>query len=82
MDTAELRKARDTTLAAHVDAENRNDVDAVIATFKHPRYELVPVGEIFDGDLPSIAVFEFDGADLMCERVYYDAGAFAALAGD
>jgi len=33
-------------------------------------------------DLPSIAVFEFDGADLMCERVYYDAGAFAALAGD
>ena len=105
-------------------------MDAVIATFKHPRYELVPVGEIFDGeaevrryyrekeargrrryevvkayhadeaviveirtlsleprpphrvDLPSIAVFEFDGADLMCERVYYDAGAFAALAGD
>ena len=33
-------------------------------------------------DLPSIAVFEFDGADLMCERVYYDAGAFAAVAGD
>jgi hypothetical protein len=130
MDAAELRKARDEILAAHVDAENRSDVDAVIATFKHPRYELVPVREIFDGeaevrryyrekeargrrryevvqayhadeaviveirtlsleprppyrvDLPSIAVFEFDGADLMCERVYYDAGAFAALAGD
>ena len=128
MDAAELRKARDELLAAHVDAENLGDVDAVIATFKHPRYELVPVGEIFDGeaevrryyrekeargrrryevvrayhaddaviveirtlsleprppyrvDLPSIAVFEFDGADLMCERVYYDAGAFAALA--
>ena len=70
MGAAELRKARDKTLAAHVDAENRNDVDAVIATFRHPRYELVPVGEIFDG------------ADLTCERVYYDAGAFAALAGD
>lgn len=130
MDAARLRKARDELLAAHVDAENRGDLDAVIATFKHPRYELVPVGEIFDGetevrhyyrekeargrrryevvkayhadeavimeirtlpleprppyrvDQPSIVVFEFDGADLMCERVYYDAGAFAALAGD
>ena len=50
MDAAELRKARDEILAVHVDAENRNDVDAVIATFKHPSYELVPVGEIFDGE--------------------------------
>jgi hypothetical protein len=50
MDAAELRKARDGILAVHVNAENRNDVDAVIATFKHPRYELVPVGEIFDGE--------------------------------
>jgi ketosteroid isomerase-like protein len=130
MDAAQLRKRRDEILALHVDAENRNDVDAVIATFKHPRYELVPTQEIFDGeaevrryyrekeargrrryevvrdyhaddavifeiktlsleaqppyrvDLPSIAVFEFDGTDLMCERVYYDAGAFAAVAGD
>jgi ketosteroid isomerase-like protein len=130
MDAAQLRKRRDEILALHVDAENRNDVDAVIATFKHPRYELVPTQEIFDGeaevrryyrekeargrrryevvrayyaddaviveiktlsleaqppyrvDLPSIAVFEFDRTDLMCERVYYDAGAFAAVAGD
>ena len=50
MDAAELRKARDEVLAVHVGAENRNDVDAVIATFKHPRYELVPVREIFDGE--------------------------------
>ena len=50
MDAAELRKARYEILAVHVDAENRNDVDAVIATFRHARYELVPVGEIFDGE--------------------------------
>jgi hypothetical protein len=50
MDAAELRKARDEILAVHVDAENRGDADAVIATFKHPRYERVPVGEIFDGE--------------------------------
>src|SRR5271155_4335556 len=121
--TADLRAQREQLLLEHVEAENTNDVDAVIATFAHPRYELVPTQEIFDGDaevrryyrekeargrrryeivrlyhaddaviveirplsleprppyrvdLPSIAVFEFDGADLMCERVYYDAGA-------
>lgn len=32
----------------HIDAENRHDVDAVIATFHHPRYEVN--GETSDGE--------------------------------
>ena len=128
--TTELRAHREQLLLEHVEAENQNDVDAVIATFAHPRYELVPAEEIFDGeaevrryyrekeergrrrygivrlyhsddaviveirtlsmepappyrvDLPSIAVFEFDGPRLMCERVYYDLASFVRVAGD
>ena len=128
--TTDLRADREQLLLRHVQAENDNDVDAVIATFAHPRYELVPTAEIFDGDaevrryyrekeargrrryeivrlyhsddaviveirtlstepgppyrvdLPSIAVFEFDGPRLTCERVYYDLESFMRVAGD
>jgi hypothetical protein len=128
--TADLRAQREQILLEHVEAENNNDVDAVIATFARPRYELVPTEEIFDGDaevrryyrekeargrrryeivqlyhsddaviveirtlsmepappyrvdLPSIAVFEFDGPRLMCERVYYDLASFTRAAGN
>lgn len=34
----------------HMDAENRKDFDAVIATFRHPRYELIASGHVFDGE--------------------------------
>lgn len=34
----------------HMDAENRLDFDAVIATFAHPRYELIASGLTFDGE--------------------------------
>ena len=33
----------------HMEAENRLDFDAALATFSHPRYELVGLGQVFDG---------------------------------
>lgn len=33
----------------HVDAENRADYEAALATFSHPRYEYVASDEIYDG---------------------------------
>jgi hypothetical protein len=120
MDAA-LKQQRADLLAEHVAAENDDDVDRVIATFRTPRYELVATGQVFDGeaevrryytekesrgrnhyevldlhfaessvvvelrttsvepaggppaiDFRSIAVFEFDGPELTCERVYWD----------
>lgn len=44
------RERRERLLAAHVAAENVVDVDAVIETFSHPRYELVPLNEVYDGE--------------------------------
>src|SRR5262245_27794001 len=32
-----------------MEAENRHDFDAVLATFDHPRYELVATGDVYDG---------------------------------
>jgi predicted ester cyclase len=46
----DLQRARQAVLDAHSAAETAHDLDAVIATFHHPRYEIVPTGEVFDGE--------------------------------
>lgn len=45
-----LRDRRIEVVRAHMDAENRRDIDAVLATFARPRYELMGSGSVFDGD--------------------------------
>lgn len=47
---SDLRQRRIATVHEHMEAENRLDFDAVIATFSHPRYELMPTGRVFDGE--------------------------------
>ena len=127
---ADLRTAREAIVREHMESENRHDFDATIATFAHPRYELIATGEVHNGEeevrayfassratfpdqrnelvalhhsddaviveanlygthlgpyrgLPPTgrtfemrfcALFVFDEADLICERVYFDAG--------
>jgi steroid delta-isomerase-like uncharacterized protein len=124
-----LREERERTVRRHMAAENAHDFDSVIATFAHPRYELVATGQVHDGERavreyfretrsafpdqrnelislrhaddavvvelwllgtqrgrllgiePSgrefrcrmTAIFLFEGAQLVCERVYFDA---------
>jgi len=41
----------------HMESENRHDFDTTIATFDHPRYELVPTGDVFDGEQEVRAYF-------------------------
>ena len=43
------REGRDAVIREHMDSENRLDFDATLATFSHPRYELVATGQVFDG---------------------------------
>ena len=45
-----LRERREAVVREHMASENRHDFDATIATFKHPHYELVPTGSVFDGE--------------------------------
>lgn len=46
---ANLRARREAVVREHMESENRLDFDATMRTFAHPRYELVPTGEVFDG---------------------------------
>jgi steroid delta-isomerase-like uncharacterized protein len=43
-----LREAREAIVLEHLAAENRHDIDATVATFHHPRYEIN--GETSDGE--------------------------------
>jgi steroid delta-isomerase-like uncharacterized protein len=47
---AELAAAREAVVREHMDAENRHDFEATLATFEHPRYELVATGDVHDGE--------------------------------
>lgn len=45
-----LRQRREAVVREHMDSENRHDFDATIATFAHPRYELIGSGQVHDGE--------------------------------
>jgi steroid delta-isomerase-like uncharacterized protein len=125
----DLRTRRAAVVREHMESENRHEFDVTMATFGHPRYEIVPTGDVYDGEeevaryfqqtraafpdqrneliamhqaddavivefdlkgthrgsfrgLPAtgrsfscrtLAVFEFEGDRIVCERVYFDA---------
>lgn len=50
MTETELRDRREVVVREHMDSENRKDFEATLATFEHPRYELIATGEVFDGE--------------------------------
>ncbi len=45
-----IREQREAVVNAHIVAENAGNIDATIATFHHPRYNVVPMGAISDGE--------------------------------
>ena len=47
---ADLAARRAAVVREHMESENRHDFDATIATFQHPRYELIGTGDIYDGE--------------------------------
>ncbi|ORA64581.1 ester cyclase [Mycobacteroides franklinii] len=44
-----VRAEREKLVLAHFHDEVEQDWDAVLATFPHPRYELIPLGVVYDG---------------------------------
>ena len=47
--TSDLRERRLAVVREHMESENQHRFDVTLATFEHPRYELVATGEVFDG---------------------------------
>ncbi len=48
--TSTLRARREAVVREHMESENRHDFDATIGTFARPRYEIVPTGDVYDGE--------------------------------
>jgi steroid delta-isomerase-like uncharacterized protein len=48
--TAGLRERREALVREHMESENVHDFDATMATFAHPRYELIATGDVYDGE--------------------------------
>ena len=46
----EVRAAREAVVREHMESENVHEFDVTIATFSHPRYELIATGEVHDGE--------------------------------
>ena len=44
-----LRKKREEIVVEHMESENRHEFDVTLDTFDHPRYEIVPTGDVYDG---------------------------------
>jgi steroid delta-isomerase-like uncharacterized protein len=44
-----VRERREAIVREHMESENRHEFDVTLATFDHPRYEIVPTGEVHDG---------------------------------
>lgn len=72
VETASLRQRREEMVRRHLDAENDGDIDAMIATFHRPRYQVVPMDVVSDGEA---AVRELVGQlvggfpDFRCEPI-------------
>jgi steroid delta-isomerase-like uncharacterized protein len=45
----EVRLRREAVVREHMDSENRHDFESTMATFAHPRYEIMPTGDVYDG---------------------------------
>ena len=50
MASADLRARREALVREHMESENVHDFDTTIGTFEHPRYELIPTGDVYDGE--------------------------------
>lgn len=45
-----LAERRLEVVRRHMASENEHDFDTTLVTFAHPRYELIPTGQVFDGE--------------------------------
>jgi len=46
---ATLRERREAVVCEHMESENVQDFERTLATFAHPRYELIASGEVYEG---------------------------------
>jgi steroid delta-isomerase-like uncharacterized protein len=58
MTDTKTRAEREAIVRRHMESENVHDFDVTMATFAHPRYEIIPTGAIHDGEAAVRAYFK------------------------
>jgi steroid delta-isomerase-like uncharacterized protein len=53
----QLQARREAVVREHMESENVHDFDTTIGTFSHPRYEIIPTGDVYDGETAVRAYF-------------------------
>jgi steroid delta-isomerase-like uncharacterized protein len=53
----DLRERREHIVREHMESENNHQFDVTMATFHHPRYELIATGDVHDGEAAVDAYF-------------------------
>jgi steroid delta-isomerase-like uncharacterized protein len=48
-DDNSLQTAREQVVREHMQSENEHRFEDTLATFDHPRYEIIPTGDVYDG---------------------------------
>jgi steroid delta-isomerase-like uncharacterized protein len=54
----QVRAARERLVREHMESENRHEFDVTMDTFHHPRYEIIPTGDVYDGEQEVRRYFE------------------------
>jgi len=54
----DLSERREAVVREHMESENQHDFETTLGTFEHPRYEIVPTGDVFDGEEAVRGYFE------------------------
>jgi steroid delta-isomerase-like uncharacterized protein len=56
--SASLRARREAIVREHMESENQHEFDRTLATFEHPRYELIANDEVIDGSADVARYYE------------------------
>jgi steroid delta-isomerase-like uncharacterized protein len=54
---SDLRERREAVVREHMESENERHFDTTLGTFSHPRYEIIPTGDVYDGPEEVMAYF-------------------------
>ena len=65
---SDLRDTRERIVREHMESENRHEFDVTMGTFHHPRYEIVPTGDVYDGEKEVAAYFAMSRAAFPDQR--------------
>jgi ketosteroid isomerase-like protein len=68
MTESDLRQRRDAVVREHMESENRHEFDATMATFAHPRYELIATNTVHDGEHEVAEYFKTSRAAIPDQR--------------